>query len=145
MSLDHLPNCAISSTLIIVQPRKNDFSLGNDCLDHFLRKWISCTNLQNIPFFKTAHNCELQKNDYSMRQTIILDHYLEWLPRRMTILDHSPTLDTRGITVYGTSTIYWTIFIMKMTSRSGPFSELEKWLSVRNLEPLFVLERNCLA
>jgi hypothetical protein len=43
----------------------------------------------------------------------------------MTVLDHSPTLATRGIIVYGTSTIYQTIFITKMTVRSGPFSELE--------------------
>jgi hypothetical protein len=43
----------------------------------------------------------------------------------MTVLDHPPTLATRGITVYGTSIVYWTIFIMKMTVRSGPFSELE--------------------
>jgi hypothetical protein len=43
----------------------------------------------------------------------------------MTFLDHSPTLATRGITVYGTSTIYWTIFITKMIVRSEPFSELE--------------------
>jgi hypothetical protein len=43
----------------------------------------------------------------------------------MTVLDHSPTLATRGITVYGTSTIYQTIFVTKMTVRSGPFSELE--------------------
>jgi hypothetical protein len=43
----------------------------------------------------------------------------------MIVLDHSPTLATRGIIVYGTSTIYQTIFITKMTVRSGPFSELE--------------------
>jgi hypothetical protein len=43
----------------------------------------------------------------------------------MIVLDHSPTLATRGIVVYGTSSIYHTIFITKMTVRSGPFSELE--------------------
>ena len=36
-----------------------------------------------------------------------------------------PMLTTRGIVVYGTSAIHWTIFIMKMTVQSGPFSELE--------------------
>jgi hypothetical protein len=42
----------------------------------------------------------------------------------MTVLDNSPTLATRGIIVYGTSTIYRTIF------------RTEKCLSVRNLKPL---------
>jgi hypothetical protein len=36
-----------------------------------------------------------------------------------------PMLTTRGITFYGTSSIHRTIFITKMTVRSGPFSELE--------------------
>jgi hypothetical protein len=43
----------------------------------------------------------------------------------MIVLDHSPTLATRGIVVYGTSTIFQTIFITKMIVYSGPFSELE--------------------
>jgi len=91
-------------------------SYGNDC---------PAPTSYNGPFFKTAHNHELWKNDFPERHTILLDHYSEWLSRRMTSLDHSPTLATRGINVYGTSAIYQTIFITKMNVRSGPFSELE--------------------
>jgi hypothetical protein len=43
----------------------------------------------------------------------------------MIFLDLSPTLDTRGIIIYGTSTIYQTIFITKNIVIYGPFSELE--------------------
>ena len=114
LNLNHSPNWTIPPSLITVKPRDNDSTLGNDCPDHFLSKWMSCTNLQNGPFFETAHNCELRKNDCLVRQTIVLDHYSEWLPRRMIVLDHSPTLATRGIIVYGTLTIYRTIFITKM-------------------------------
>jgi hypothetical protein len=48
----------------------------------------------------------------------------------MIVLEHSPTLATRRIVVYGTSTIYWTIFITKMTVRYRPFSELENDFSL---------------
>ena len=40
----------------------------------------------------------------------------------MIFLDHSPTLVTSGNDVYGTSTIYRTIIIMKMIFLCGPFS-----------------------
>jgi hypothetical protein len=43
----------------------------------------------------------------------------------MIFLNHSPTLATRVIIVYGTSTIYQTIFITKMIVLSEPFFELE--------------------
>jgi hypothetical protein len=29
------------------------------------------------PFFETSHNCEIQKNDFPERQTILLDHFSE--------------------------------------------------------------------
>jgi hypothetical protein len=72
----------------------------------------------------------------------------------MTILDHSPTLATRGINVYGTSTINRTIFITKMTIRSGPFSELENarpseisnhfldWKGIAQPGPFYKLEND---
>jgi hypothetical protein len=91
-------------------------SYGNDCPE---------TTSYIEPFFEIAHNCELQKNDFSKRWTILLDHYSESLPMRMIFLDHSPTLATRGILVNGTPIIYRTIFVTKMTVRSGPFSKLE--------------------
>jgi hypothetical protein len=47
------------------------------------------------------------------------------MPRRMNILNHSITLATRGIVVYGTLAICQTIFITKMIVRSRPFFELE--------------------
>jgi hypothetical protein len=46
-------------------------------------------------------------------------------PRIMNFLDHSLTLATRGIIVYGTSLIYEAIFVKKMTFCSGPFFKLE--------------------
>jgi hypothetical protein len=77
----------------------------------------------------------------------MLDHFSELLPRRMIVLDHSPTLGTRGIDVYGTSTICRTMTFCfrafseledecpskildhfpdwKVTSQPGPFSKLE--------------------
>jgi hypothetical protein len=73
----------------------------------------------------------------------------------MIILDHSPTLDTRGINVYGTSTIYQTIFITKMIFRSGPFFEMEntypsetsnqfpKWKGTAHPGPFYELEIEC--
>ena len=73
----------------------------------------------------------------------------------MIILYHSPTLATRGIVVYGTSTIHRTIFITKMTVRSGPFSELENacpseisnhfpnWKGTTHLGPFFELKNGC--
>jgi hypothetical protein len=73
----------------------------------------------------------------------------------MTVIDHSPALATRGIVVYGTSTIYHTIFITKMTVRSGPFSELENacsleisnhflnWKGTAHLGPFFKLKNDC--
>jgi hypothetical protein len=36
MSLDHSPNWAIPSALIIVQPGENESALGNNCPNHFL-------------------------------------------------------------------------------------------------------------
>jgi hypothetical protein len=65
-------------------------------------------------------------------------------------------LATRGIVVYGTSTIHRTIFITKMTIRFGPFSELENassleisnhfpnWKGTAHLGPFFELEK-CLS
>jgi hypothetical protein len=62
-------------------------------------------------------------------------------------------LATRGIVVYGTSSIHQTIFIMKMTIRSGPFFELEnayplaisnqssKWKGTAHPGPFFELEK----
>jgi hypothetical protein len=82
-----------------------------------------------IPFFETTHNCELRKNDFLERWTILLDHFSEWLPRRMTVLDHSPTLTTRGIVFYGTSTICRTMIV-----GFGPFSELENECSSKILD-----------
>jgi hypothetical protein len=67
------------------------------------------------------------------------------LSRINIFLDHSPTLSTRGIVVYGTSKIYRDILITKMIVRYGPFSELEKCLSVKNLKPLSELESNFLS
>ena len=125
LNLDHSSNWAIPPALNKVQPGENESALGNDCPNHFLWKWLSYTNLQNGPFFEIAHNCELRKNDCPTRWTILLDHYWEWLSRRKIVLDHSPTLATRGIVVYVTSAIYRTIFITKMTVRSGLFYELE--------------------
>jgi hypothetical protein len=73
----------------------------------------------------------------------------------MIVLDHSPTLATRGIIVYGTSTIYQTIFIMKMTVRSGPFSKMENacpleisnhfpnWKETAHPGPFFELKNDC--
>ena len=155
LNLDHSPIWTIPSTLYNVQPGENESSLGNDYLDHFLMKWLSCTNIQNRPFFETAHNCELQNNDCPVRQTSFLDHYWEWLPRKNIVLDHSPTLATRGIVVYGTSTIYRTIFITKMTIRFGLFSELEtecpseisnhfpNWKGTSHPGPFFELKNDC--
>ena len=125
LNLDHSPNWAICLALNMVKPRENESSLGNGSTDHFLWKWLSYTNLQNIPFFETTHHCELQKNDCPTKWTILVDHYSEWLPRRMIVLDHFPTPDTMGIVVYGTSTIYQTIFVKKMTVHFGPFFKLE--------------------
>jgi hypothetical protein len=77
------------------------------------------------------------------------------LSRRKNVLDHSPTLATRGIFVYGTSTIHRTIFIMKMTVQSGPFSELENaypseisnhfpnWKGTTHPGPFFELKNDC--
>jgi hypothetical protein len=62
-------------------------------------------------------------------------------------------LTKRGIVVYGTSTIHRTIFIMKMTFRSGPFFELENacpseisnhfpnWKGTSHPGPFFELEK----
>jgi hypothetical protein len=73
----------------------------------------------------------------------------------MTFLDHSSTLVTRGIIVYGTSTIYRTVFITKMTVRSGPFSEQENacpleisnhflnWKGTAHPGPFFELKKYC--
>jgi hypothetical protein len=73
----------------------------------------------------------------------------------MIVLDHSPTLDTKGIIVYGTSAIYRTIFITKMTIRSGPFFELENawpleisnyfsnWKGSAHPGPFSELENHC--
>jgi hypothetical protein len=73
----------------------------------------------------------------------------------MIVLDDSPTLAIRGITVYGTSTIYQTIFIMKMTVRSRPFSEMENacsseisnhflnWKGTAHPGPFFELKNDC--
>jgi hypothetical protein len=72
----------------------------------------------------------------------------------MNFLYHSPTLAIRGIILYGTSTIYQTIFNMKITIRSGPFSELENacsskisnqfpdWKGTAQLEPFSKLEND---
>ena len=107
------------------------------------------------PFFETTHNCELRKNDYPERWTIMLDHFSEWQSRRMNVLDHSPTLATRGITIYGISTIYRTIFITKMIVRSRPFFELENsrlseisnhfpdWKGNAQPRPFSKLENDC--
>jgi hypothetical protein len=58
-------------------------------------------------------------------------------------------------TLYGTSTIYRTIFITKMTVRSGPFSELESacpseisnhfsnWKGTAHPGPFFELKNDC--
>jgi hypothetical protein len=66
-----------------------------------------------------------------------------------------PMFTTRGIVVYGTSTIHRTIFIRKMTGRSGPFSELEnacpseisnhflKWKGTAHPGPFFELKNDC--
>lgn len=87
-------------------------------------------------------------------QTILLD-YSKWLPRRMIVLDHSPTLATRGIVVYGMSTIYWTIFVTKMIVCSRPFFELENdcpleildhfldWKVTSQPRPFSKLENDC--
>jgi hypothetical protein len=64
-------------------------------------------------------------------------------------------LTTRGITIYGTSTINRTIFITKMTVQSGPFSELENacpseisnhflnWKETAHPGPFFELKNDC--
>jgi hypothetical protein len=44
--------------LITVQPRENEFFVGND---------YPTPTYYNKPFFETTHNCELQKNDWSER------------------------------------------------------------------------------
>ena len=94
MSLDHLSNWAIRPTPIIVQLGENESALGNDCPDHFVRKWLSYTNLLHWTILRNCSQLWTLKDDFLERWTILLDHYLEWLPRRMTVLDHSSTLAT---------------------------------------------------
>ena len=50
LNLDHSPPRAIPPALNKVQPGENEYALRNDYPDHFLRKWLSYTNLQNGPF-----------------------------------------------------------------------------------------------
>jgi hypothetical protein len=72
----------------------------------------------------------------------------------MIFLDYSPTLDTKGISFYGTSKIYLTIFITKMIFQFGPFFELENscpleisnkflnWKGTAHPEPFFELKND---
>ena len=113
LSLDHSPIQAIPPALNKVQPGENESA--RECLSLIVepgpfaylghssvtkqsatwrewicpREWLSCTNLQNGPFFETTHNCELRNNDCPARRTSLLDHYWEWPSRRETVLDHS--------------------------------------------------------
>ena len=60
------PNWAIIPALITVQPGENESNLGNDCPDHFLRKWLSCTNLLHQTILRNCSQLWTSK---------------EWLPR----------------------------------------------------------------